>query len=94
MNNKYYAFEYWSGRQTTTGEPNKNTGYMSIAGTINIFNNKNDRDLWVLAGKSTCDMSGNDRESVTKKEARNLCLGMTITEYDEMMNFLGMVGEF
>ena len=79
----YYGFQFWSGRNTTTGNPNPSTGRMSKAGNLEIFSTKAERDEWVDDGKSTADMGGNCRESVTRKQARELCLGLTVAEFDE-----------
>jgi hypothetical protein len=84
---KYYAFEFRSGRHTTTGEPNKKTGRLSIAGNLVIFASKEKRDAWVDAGKTTSDMQGNCRESVTRTEARNLNLGASMSEHIEYVEF-------
>ena len=85
MSAKYYAVQFWSGRKTTTGQPNEKTGRMSIACDIEVFSSKKDRDNWVENGKTTSDMRGICREVITKKEARDLCLGMSVASFNEMI---------
>jgi len=82
MSKKYYAVEFWSGRNTTAGSPNERTGRMSKACDIWAFSSKAARDSWVDAGKITSDMQGNCRKAVAKKEARSLCLGISVGEFD------------
>lgn len=88
MSKKYYAVEFWSGRNTTTGEPNTKTGRMSIACDIEVFDSKSERDKWVENGKETSAMRGNCRESVTKKELRDLKLGWSIAEFNEHLEMM------
>ena len=40
-------------------------------------------DEWVENGEITSDMQGNCRKSVTKKEARNLHLGMSLQDFND-----------
>ena len=64
----FYAFEYSSGPRTTSGEPNPNTGRVSIAGFLVSFQSRRDRDLWVADGEFTYNMGGRrDRVAVTAK---------------------------
>ncbi|MGZ8220034.1 MAG: hypothetical protein ACXWT0_00150 [Methylobacter sp.] len=88
MNKKYYAVQFWSGRNTTTGTPNEKTGHMSIACDLESFSSKESRDSWVDTGKTTSDMRGNCREAVTKKEARSLCLGMSVSAFNEHLEMM------
>ena len=85
---QFYAVQYESGINTTTGQPNPRTGRMSKAVNLMVFSKKENRDEWVLKGKVTSDMQGNCRTSVTKKEARNLQLGMSIIEFNEMLEMI------
>ncbi len=85
---KYYAFEYWSGRNTTTGQPNPRTGWHSIAGELVVFRSRKGRDKWVAAGKVTSDIQGNCREAVTARQARWLHRGMSLDAYNEMLECL------
>lgn len=77
-----FGVEYWSGKGTTTGTPNKKTGYMSIAMDAKAFKNKADRDSWVNNGGVKL------RVAVSKKQLRNLCLGMSVTEFEEYLDYL------
>lgn len=81
---KFYAVEYLSGRNTTTGQPNPKTGYMSIAIDSVAFTSKNERDAWVADGEHTSDMRGNCRAAVSLRQLRKLCLGMSIDEFDRL----------
>ena len=78
MNNKYYGFEYKSGKTTTTGTPNKITGRMSIAGSVAVFNTRSERDEWVSENSR--------RVSCNKRSLRSLCLGMSVVNYNEYLN--------
>ena len=82
---KFYAFEYASGRNTTSGQPNDKTGHLNRAGFLAVFTSRSDRDAWVESGKSTADMGGNCRESVTSSQARKLHLGMSVADYKDMV---------
>lgn len=85
---KYYAVQFWSSKSTTTGQPNKKTGRLSKACSTGIFKSKAARDLWVEEGKTTPDMRGNCREAVTKKELRELNLGLTTEQFNEHLEML------
>lgn len=78
---KFYAFEYHSGRNTTSGQPNATTGRMNTAGNLAIFSKRSARDSWVEKGRATPDMGGNCRRAVTAKEARSLMAGMSTEDY-------------
>lgn len=79
---RYYGFKFWDGRNTTTGQPNPRTGRMSIAGDLQIFTKKEQRDQWVAdAGEKT-------RISCTPSEARRLHRGMDSAAYNEMIDHL------
>lgn len=81
----FYAFQFRSGRNTTTGEPNPRTGRMSKAGSLEVFATRAERDAWVAEGKTTSDMQGNCREAVTRAEARKLCRGCTMAEFNNLI---------
>lgn len=85
---KYYAFEYSSGRNTTTGQPNESTGRMSTAGRLAVFHSQSDRNKWVDDGRYTSDMGGCCRESVTSVEARRLHAGQSVADYNEFVAML------
>jgi hypothetical protein len=80
---KYYAFEYWSGRNTTIGQPNKITGRLSIAGDLRCFDTMAERDGWIKYFNR-----GRLREKVTKRESRQLCAGMSVRDYEEYLQML------
>lgn len=61
---------------------------MSIACDLLSFSTKEARDRYVSQGKVTSDMRGNCREIVTKKGARNLCLGMSVDEFNEHLEMM------
>jgi len=85
---RFYGFEFYSGRGTTTGAPNETTGRMSIAGGIVVFGSMRERDDWVEGGAVTSEMCGNCREAVTIREARSMHLGMSVAAYDEMLDLM------
>jgi hypothetical protein len=84
----FYAAQFESGENTTTGQPNSRTGRMSKAVNLMAFSKKENRDAWVDNGKVTSDMRGNCRKATTKKEARNLHLGMSVVEFNEMLDMM------
>ena len=84
---KYYAFQFASGRNTTTGNTNEKTGKYSTAGTLTVFSSKKERDDWVARGKATSAMRGNCREAVTAREARELKCGQTLAQFQEEVEF-------
>lgn len=88
MSQKYYAVEYKSGIATTTGLPNKKTGRYSKAVDSYVFSSKKERDNFVDNGKVTSGMRGNCRKSVNLKELRYLHKGLSLTEFDEMLEML------
>ena len=79
----YYAFEFFSGRKTTTGDANPRTGRMSKAGYLGVFKSKAERNDWVNDGKITSGMGGNCREVVSRREARKLCRGESMSGFLE-----------
>jgi hypothetical protein len=85
---RYFGFEFYSNERTTTGEPNKASGRLSIAGQLKVFIKKRDRDLWVLEGSITSDMQNNCRRAVTREEARQTRAGMSISDYKELLLIL------
>ena len=88
MPKKYYAVQFTPGVNTTTGTPNTTTGHMSIAHDLMVFSSKEKRDGWVENGKVTSDMRGNCRRSVTKKEARNLNLGICVADFEQHLEMM------
>lgn len=88
MKRKFYAAEYWSGKQTTTGQPNKLTGRYSKAASLAVFPTAAERDEWVSNGKTTSDMRGNCREALSADEARRLRAGSSDAEYAEEIEML------
>ena len=78
---KFYAVEYESGRNTTTGQPNPKTRNYSIASGSCVFASKSERDAWVRDGDQTSAMRGNCREATTLKVLRKLCLGLSLESF-------------
>lgn len=83
---KFYAFEFFSGRQTIWGDANARTGRCSKAGHLAVFTSRTARDAWVSRGKVTPGMGGNCREAVTAKEARSLCAGDSPAQFEERVS--------
>ena len=74
---KDYAFEYRDGKNTTTGIPHRQTGRLSIAGNLEVFNSKIDRDNWINDGYP----SGR-RISTNKKDAKSkFFAGWSVDDY-------------
>ena len=84
----FYAVEYSSGCNTTTGEPNARTGRMSIAVSPVAFASKTERGAWVDSGNQTSSMRGNCREAVTLRQLRDLSLGLSVAEFAEHVQYL------
>ena len=81
----YYGFEYWDGRNTTTGQPNEKTGRYSIAGDMIAFTTKADIDSWVENGEYRYGKS--NRVIVNKRELRRLALGMTVASFNQWVEY-------
>lgn len=88
MSRYFYAVRFWSGRTTTTGQPNPRTFRMNRAVDIEVFETAAAREKWVDAGEVTSDMAGNCREAVTKRQLRNLHLGWSVQEFNEHLDML------
>lgn len=84
----FYAIEYVSGRDTTTGEPNDKTGRMNIAIRAKVFDSYYDRNSWVLAGEYTSAMRGNCREAATLRQLRKLTRGLSFEQFSESVKHL------
>jgi hypothetical protein len=82
---KFYGFEYASGKNTTSGPPNEKTGNMNKAGKLVVFTKKENREEWAdETGRSTQKI----REAVSIKKARELHLGMSVADFDEMLDYM------
>ena len=76
----FYGFEFIGGNRTcTTGTPNANTGRLSIAGSIATFDSVELRDEWLACG--------GDRIACTKRELRNFCLGVSVADFEEFLEY-------
>lgn len=82
----YYGFQYTSGKNTTTGTPNR-MGKMSIAGCLESFRTKKERDEWVARGHITPDMQGPCRVSVKAKDIHSFKAGWTAKQWGEWRDF-------
>lgn len=76
----YYGFQYWGGRNTTTGNCNRLTGRYSIAGDVKVFYNLADLKNWLDQ-----PYRRDSREKVSLKKLRSLCQGMTVKDFYEMI---------
>ncbi len=74
---KYYA---WQGQNASTGEPNQQTGRMSLYGLNIVFGNRQDRDEYVDEFRS--DNPSVFCKACTKTELRGYNLGDTIWEFE------------
>ena len=80
--NKRYAVEYLSqNKSCTTGTPNIRTGRMSKAVNVKCFDNKEDLVNWI-------SKSYHNRDAVTKRTLRSLCLGDTQQEFELFLETL------
>ena len=85
---KYYAVEFKSGPTTTTGQPHPRTGNYNKAVDLKVFLSQADCVQWLAQGKTTSDMQGLNRQAVTVKEARSMHLGMSVAEYNALLDEL------
>jgi hypothetical protein len=88
MNKRLFiGFEYWSGRNTTTGEPNKGPGKfhgrLSIAGDAKVFEGRALRDTWVESAPP-----GTIREAISKRTLRRLTSGLTAEEFNAVWQWI------
>jgi hypothetical protein len=74
----HYAFCFWGGTRTTTGEPHKLTGRYSIAGNIKAFKTRLERDEYVSRFNAV---------AVNRKSARKYCAGMTVSMMFEEFDY-------
>lgn len=88
MSNHLFAFEFEDGRRTTTGEPNKNTGNLSIAGQAHMFWDDVERDHWVVGNTLNYDKRTDQRIRTSKQDLRSLHKGMSIREYEDYIDCL------
>lgn len=82
----FYGIRYLGGNRTcTTGEPNKITGRMSKAISVEVFLTKKDRDEWVnnenLSKPS--GLGGGERIPATLREVREHSLGMSVEDFKQ-----------
>jgi len=82
---RYYGFEYWNGMSTTTGERNKYTGRMSIAGETKVFKTQEKLDTWI---NNTYPKEKGRRIACTKLEIRQRNMGMGVKEFNEHLDML------
>ena len=78
---KFYAVEYWDGKNTTTGQPNPRTGRMSRACDLVIFQSRSERNEWIKSGRKI-------REAVTRANARQLFAGWSLNDFNEHIESL------
>lgn len=76
---KFYAFEYKSGRDTTTGNPHPITGRLSICGQLAVFPTTLLRDDW---GNDT---PAYNRTALSSEHTRAHCLGLSLAQYAELV---------
>lgn len=86
-NKKYYGFLYADGPYTTTGKPNKQTGRFSIAGKSVVFNKKESLLYWLEKEHFDNRDGKGKRVQVSKKELRRLNSGMSIKDFNMMVNY-------
>ena len=82
MKKHFFGFEYWDGKNTTTG--NGFRGRYSSAGTAYCFTSKKARDEWVEEGYQ----SRGGREACTKAELEYHFRGMTPDQRYEALQIL------
>ena len=73
------GFEYQCGLHTTTGERNARTGRYNVAGQLVAFKTHEDREIWLSNW-------ARNRIPCTKRQARALFLGLSLRDFEEMIN--------
>lgn len=91
----FYGFRYFGGKSTTTGEPNSRTGSLSHAGEAVVFTTQSALCNWLDREDRSIPsgMGGGIREQVTKKGLRELCLGMSVADFEEYIDGLILESE-
>ena len=83
MTTYYLAFK---GQNATTGTPNLSTGMCSMYGDLIAFSSKRKRDRYVA------EYYDNNPSvfvaAVSKKQARDYCLGLSMHDYNEYIRFV------
>lgn len=90
MKRYFYAFRFYSLRNTTTGSPNLKTGRYDIAGETKVFSSLQKRNEWIdQEGKNNSLKELGERIVINgKKHLRKFHRGSTITQFNEMLESL------
>jgi hypothetical protein len=91
MSKYFYGFRYYSGRSTTTGQPNKKNGRYSIAGSAIAFKSKEELNAWLLRENriKASGLGGGIRDPIkNRKQLRNLNAGLDWRGFCEYLNNL------
>jgi hypothetical protein len=85
MTRKYYGFRFYSNRSCTYANPNPVTRRYSIAGGVEVFRSRSDRDAWIAGERlgAECGNGGGERIAVTKRQARSYSLGCSPEEFEQ-----------
>jgi len=81
-----YAIRYWSGKSTTTGEPNKRTGRMNIAIDEKAFFSTDERKKYIAKHP--------EWEKVNLKKLRSLNLGDSFEEFTKYIDYLNFKADY
>ena len=83
----YYGFRFFSGKSTTTGQPHPITGRYNIAGNMAVFKTADELNNWLEKEDLTTPsgLGGGKRIRTTKKGLRKYHLGMSIEDFDMLI---------
>ncbi len=81
-NRKFYA---WAGQNASTGTPHPTTGRMSMYGNDYVFDNKEDRDLFVDEYRS--DNPSEYCIACSYKELRSRNLGCSVADWKQDLDY-------
>lgn len=84
MNTPKFYLAFYGQPNTTTGQPNESTGFMSRYGNLYAFSSKEKRSEWLSDNET--NVANEVCCAVTKREARSYNLGLSIEEYDRYLD--------
>jgi len=79
------SFLLWIGQNATTGRPNRLTGHYSNYGRFVKFNSISERSAFVDQWRS--NNPSEFCKIVNRKTARQYCLGMSVRDYNEYIEY-------
>ena len=81
-----FAIKYWSGKNTTTGDPNPRTGRMSKAIDIKYFKTLTERKHYIEKNY--------EWELCSQKKLRKLCLGNSVETFNKYIEYIKFMADY